>query len=352
MSFSRPTLSELDSRILQDALSRFNALSNTPRYNLLKALCKTDAGLYHLVYGNLDFLSKQIFPDTAESEYLRAHWSDRVPPLPASFATGEAVFTGNDGSPIPAGLLLQSDAGINYSLQAAVSVNGANITGTVKALTAGAAGNLAAGSKLTIVSTLPAGVDSEVTVDADGISGGADSESDEEYLSRVLEYLRTGARYGKPGDWKAWGLDALAEVSKGFEIPNFGNTGALLLQVIAGNQVEGVNQVSDLETIEAYLSSVAPPVPFLVKTPELIPLNPTIILLLAEDTEINRTNVLNRLKQFLDVVAKPALTITQGALEDVVIDGVEITDATVTLVGGSVYASALQYPVLGAVAWA
>jgi uncharacterized phage protein gp47/JayE len=204
MSYSRPTLPELDLRIQQDFFSRFLPLAKTTRYNILTILTKTNAGLYHLVYGNLDFLSKQIFPDSPEGEYLRAHWSDRVPPLAPSFAVGPAVFSGNDGSPIPAGLLLQSNTGIFYSLQAAVSIDGETVTGYVKSLTAGSEGNLAEGSPLTIVSTLPPGVDSDVTVGTGGVSGGSNGESDEEYLSRVLNYIRTGQRYGKPGDWAAW----------------------------------------------------------------------------------------------------------------------------------------------------
>jgi hypothetical protein len=113
-----------------------------------------------------------------------------------------------------------------------------------------------------------------------------------------------------------------------------------------------VIQVSDLEVVVDYLSSVAPPVPFLVKTPEIVPLDPTIALPPEEDTALAREHIESRLKQYLEVKAKPVLTITEGELEAIVIDGVEITSADVTLDGGLKYFSALQYPVLGDIAWA
>jgi hypothetical protein len=351
MGFDRPTLDELKERIYEDQATRFNPISKTPRYNLLKVLAYVDAGKFHQLNGDLEYLSKQIFPDTAEGKYLRAHWSDRVAPNYASVATGSVVFTGTDGVSVPTGLLLTSDAGQVYYVESQVTVASGTATATVKAQEAGSDANLSAGASLTISSTVPSGLSSSATVGTGGIAGGVDAESDSTYLTRVLNYIRTGNRYGKPGDFAAWAVDSSSTVSKGFEVKNYGPLGALLIQVIGGNQTDGVTQVGNIDTVADYIAAVAPPIVFTVKTPELVELNPSIALLAGEDTEANRTTALSLMKQYLEITAKPGCTITAGGLRDSFVDGTTITDATVTLTGGNKVCTVLQYPVLGTPTW-
>lgn len=352
MAFDRPSLDDLKTRTYEDLSTRFKPIDKTPRYNLLKVLSFVDAGKYHQLYGDLNFLSRQIFPDTAEGKYRRAHWSDRVPPNYASVATGPVTFSGVDGTPVPAGLLLTAQNGQTYYVDGRAVVVSGKVSATVKAQEPGADANLEAGSSLDIASAVPPGLASAAVVAAGGISGGVDAETDDAYLARVLNYIRTGARYGKPGDWAAWAQDSSASVSKAFEVKNFGPLGALLVQVIAGSQASGVTQVGNLDAVADYISSVAPPIIFTVKTPELIALNPSIALLDDEDTVANRTSVKSLLQQYLEVVAKPGCTITAGGLRDAFVDGTTITDATVNMVGGNKVCTVLQYPVLGDITWA
>jgi uncharacterized phage protein gp47/JayE len=71
------------------------------------------------------------------------------------------------------------------------------VTVHVKAQNTGTQTNLAPGRKLSIVSSIPSGIDSEAVVIGNGITGGADAESGEEYLARVLLWLRNPNRCGK-----------------------------------------------------------------------------------------------------------------------------------------------------------
>lgn len=351
MGYDRPTLTELNDRIYQDFSTRFNPLAKSTRYNLLQILSKVDAGKYHQLYGDLGFLSKQIFPDTAENEFLRAHWSDRVPPNYAVAAIGPAVFVGSNGAPIPEGLLLSSAGGQDYYLESQVVIAGGSGTGQIKALVAGAGANLEAGSTLTISSAVPSGISSEVTIGAGGITGGVDAETDEAYLSRVLLFIRNGNRYGRPGDFAAWAIDSSAGVSNAFEIKNFGPLGALLIQVIGGNHTEGVTQVGNLDVVREYLDTVAPPIVFTVKTPELLTLNPAIHLVPAEDTVANRELVIQRLQIYLGLTSKPGMSYTAGMLRDAIVDGVVITDASIAIADAVVNSTVLQLFTLGAPTW-
>jgi uncharacterized phage protein gp47/JayE len=311
--------------------------------------------MYHQLLGDLDFLSKQIFPDTAEGAYLREHWSSKTTPLYAVAASGEVTITGTANRPVPSGVVFGAASGEHYYLDKSYRL-GANgrVTAVVKAENPGAQGNLAPGEKLAIISAIPAGVASEAAVSGRGIIGGADAETDEEYLARVLAALRTPSRYGRKDDFALWARDASAEVSAAWEFKQFGVFGAVLIQVLKGNQIDGVHPVDNLVEVRDYINSNAPPVLFEVRTPSIIPINPSASLLHQEDSQENRELAVNRMKAYMQVAARPGAQITAGALRLAVIDGVTITDITVKLGGSTVGITAttiLEYPYIGEVTW-
>jgi len=355
MAFSRDSLQVLKERTLANYLSLFKPLDRTPRYNLVSVMANIDAGLFHMLQGDLVFLSKQIFPDTAEGEYLRAHWSSLVSPLYAVAAMGKTEVSGVTGKPVPAGTVFKSDSGKRYFSEKAVRVGDeGNVLVDIRAEEAGLDSNLTAGSQLSIVSAISSEINLKSVVGTDGIYGGVDTESDEKYLSRVLIHLRNPIRYGQRGDYAAWALDSTPEVTSAWEFKNFGVFGALLIQVISGNQRNGVYQTRNLAAVRDYISAVSPPIVFDVRTPDIVSINPEIKLLPLEDSQENRETVELRLKTYLQHTAKPGVIYTSGALRESIIDGVRITNVTVKIDGdisGGFKTTILQYPVLGELAW-
>ena len=355
MPFSRDSLATLLDRVYQNYKALFKPIDQTPRYNLLKVFASSDAGMYHQLLGDLEFLSNQIFPDTAISDYLRLHWSDRVPPLHAVSAVGTIKITGVPGVAVPAGLVFASAAGKNYFTESAYRIGDDGTVGArVKADEAGTASNLGVDQELSMVSSIPVGVDSKAMTTDKGIAGGADGETDEDYLARVLLALRNTTRYGKPGDFAAWAVDSSAEVTKAWEFKNYSVFGALLIQVINGNQFDGVHPVGNLDIVVEYIGKVAPPILYTVMTPDIISINPSISLLPAEDTTENRGIVTNRLLTYLQATASPGVSYTAGQFRDAIIDGVNISYATVRIHGstiGRIDTTVLQYPKLGVITW-
>jgi uncharacterized phage protein gp47/JayE len=355
MPFKRDSLGVTLDRMYANYVSLFKPLDKTPRQSLLKVFSAVDAGIYHQLLGDLDFLSLQLFPDTATGAYLREHWSSSVPPLCAAASAGKAEVSGNAGISVPAGTVFKSASGKRYFTEKAYRIsNNGQVLADVKAENAGLDSNLQAGSLLAIVSSLPAGINSKAVVWNEGILGGSDAESDEEYLGRVLVTLRNPVRYGQKGDYAAWALDATPEVTGAWEFKNFGIFGAVLIQVINGNHTNGVYQVRNLTAVKEYISSVSPPVVFDVRTPSLIPINPEIELPPFENTQRNRELAEQRLKAYLQQNAQPGVQITSGMLRIAVIDGINITDAVIKLAGdiiGVIKITVLEYPVLGAVTW-
>jgi len=355
MAFQRDSLPVLKEKTLANYYSLFKPLDKTPRHNLVSILANVDAGLSHMLQGDLVFLSKQLFPDTAEGEYLRSHWSLFVPPLYAIAAIGKVEVYGVVGVSIPVGTVFKSTSGKRYFTEKSFRIlNDGKTLVDVKAEETGTDSNLTAGSSLSIVSAIFSGVDSKAVVGAEGILGGTDPESDEAYLHRVLVYLRNPTRYGKSGDYAAWAIDASPEVSNAWEFKNFGVFGALLIQVINGNQQNGIYQVNNLPAVRDYISAVSPPIVFEVRTPALVSINPELKLLPQEDSQENRDLAATRLKTYLQYTAKPGIYLTSGALRESIIDGVKITNITVKISGdiaGSLQTTILEYPVLGEITW-
>jgi uncharacterized phage protein gp47/JayE len=205
VAFNKDSLKVLQDRTYSNILSLYKPIDKTPRYNILYVLANVDAGMFHLLQGDLSFLAKQLFSDTAEGEYLRTHWASRVPPLYAVAAIGKVMVNGNAGVSVPAGCVFRSSAGKRYFTEKAFIIGSdGKVLVDVKAENAGTESNLEAGSTVSIASTIPTGVDSAAIVGDAGILDGSDAESDEEYLSRVLVTLRNPSRYGQRGDFAAW----------------------------------------------------------------------------------------------------------------------------------------------------
>lgn len=355
MPFKRDSLSAIQDRVYANYTGLFRPLAKTPRHSLLKVLAQVDAGIYHQLLGDLDFLALQLFPDTATGEYLRDHWSSRVTPLAASRAAGAVDVSGLPNAAVPSGLVFRSSGGSKYHTERSHKTDGSGRASVpVKAAVAGLEGNLQAGDEVKIISVVPSGIDTAAVVAEGGISGGADAETDAEYLARVLLNLRNPVRYGKAGDWAAWAMDSSPEVSAAWEFANFGPFGAILVQVINGNQNDGVSPVGGLAAVREHISENAPFVTFDVRTPVLVSINPVFSLPPAGDSQQARILAESRTKAYLQRIAKPGCAVTAGALRLAIVDGVDITDVVVKIDGstaGVLKTTVLQYPVPGEISW-
>lgn len=206
MPFSIPTLPELIARIEQSLATRLGVE--------LPQIRRTNAGVFARVESEAAFtlveyqrwISQQPIYDTAEAEIM-ARWAsiwgiDRVG---ASAAAGDVVFTGTNGTVIPAGTLLQRADGVEYTTDAEATIAAGTATVAVSASAPGAAGNADAAEILDMVSPV-AGADSRATVDS-GLVGGADAESDDSLRSRLLDRIRTPPHGGNAADYRKWTLE-------------------------------------------------------------------------------------------------------------------------------------------------
>ena len=200
--FNRPLLADLISRIRADIAGRL-AVDDPLRRSDLEVHARVHAGSAHSMYGYLDWMFKQLMPDTAEAEYLDRHASIwlTTPRIAAVSATGQVTFTLQAGAVIPSGTLLRAFDNVEYQTTADATVSGLSATAPLSAVLPGVSGNRSTGQTLTLVSPIT-GVQASALCGE--LSGGAETESDDALRARVLERIQEPPNGGSSLDYVAW----------------------------------------------------------------------------------------------------------------------------------------------------
>lgn len=178
-------------------------------HGMLNALCTVYATGLWGVHQHHRWNGDQLIADTAEFESLRLHAASYdIFQRPATRAIGRVLFEGVSSTAIPQGLRLRGVSGVTYE-----TLEGAEVDGSgealvdIQAVDPGAAGNLGAGSVLTLISPL-AGLDPQsAAVDEDGLAGGADAESPQSLLDRYIARKRQVPMAGAEYDYPRWVLE-------------------------------------------------------------------------------------------------------------------------------------------------
>lgn len=250
MAFKRPSLPELIARVDQDVTSRLSVSQASLDVRLTKVLSTAEAGVAHGLYGYLQWLEKQLFPETCDDDLLHLH-SAGVPRRLASKSTGNVIFEGTDGAVIASGTALTID-GVDYETVEEVQIAGGTVTAQISAIEAGAAGDREAGAELSLVSPLP-GVLATATVDATGLQGGADIEGFDTWRDRIMLRRARVPRGGARGDWEGWALE-VPGVTRAWEDPLGMGPGSVVLRIMADDAGDGpLPSVQLLQAVADYI---------------------------------------------------------------------------------------------------
>ena len=257
MPFTRPTLTELISRIQSDIESRLPGTDPRLRRAALSVLARTLSGAAHGLYGYLDWLADQILPDTADTDHLD-RWASiwGLSRKAATAATGSASFTGTDGAVIPAGATLQRSDGGEFTLDADATVAAGTLTAAVTGSVAGTDGNTAAGSSLTLVNPI-AGINSTGTVAAGGFTGGTDTETDDELRARLLARLQQPPHGGASFDYVAWALE-VSQVTRAWVFPERLGAGTVGVSFVCDDLDPIIPTAAVVAAVQDHLNLVRP----------------------------------------------------------------------------------------------
>lgn len=254
MSYARPTLAELIARIQTDFNTRLPGGDSRLRRGFIYVLARVIAGVSHGLYGFIQWVFKQVFPDTADGENLE-RWANiwQKTRKAADKATGIATITGVEGSAIQSGTLLRTASEVEYITTAAASIPVAGtVNVAIEAVIAGDDGNIDSGTQLFFVEPID-GVQSTATSGA--VTGGADTESDASLLARLLDRLRQPPMGGSENDYKQWARD-VAGVTRAWVYPQLIADNSVTVRFMTDNlTADGIPTAQLVQDVEDYISA-------------------------------------------------------------------------------------------------
>jgi len=288
MPYTTPDYRQIRADILRDIANQLPSAATGADSDFAVRANATASSIEGL-YEHQKWIVRQVFPDTADSDYLERHASLRnIPRKAASAATGTVHFSGTVGSAVPIGTEAKTNDGIAFVTTAAGVIGaGGTVDIAAQAVLAGLAGNQSASAVLTL-SAAPGGVQSQATIVT--MTGGTDIETDAALLARVLYDIRLPPAGGAKHDYYAWAM----------EVP--GVTDAYVFtQRRAINGVDVVIETSGglpsaqlIADVTAYIDTQRPPcVDLLVMAPTLVVVDIAAALTLSGTTLADATTRIN-----------------------------------------------------------
>lgn len=247
--FYIPTFEEIRDAILRDTQSLLpdaDVSNDSDHFVHASRLAACAVGQY----AHQAWIMRQIFPDTADTEYLERHAALRgIVRKKASHASGHAKVFGIAGAKIEADTEIKAGDLFYRTLEdASISRNGtANIA--IRAEIAGSTHNTAE-TAATFMST-QVNVQADCTIEA---MGGSEAESDRALLNRLLERIRRPPAGGNKHDYRHWALE-IDGVANAYVYPLRRGLGTVDV-VIVGD--EGVVSKEIIEKTQSYIDEMRP----------------------------------------------------------------------------------------------
>lgn len=352
MAWQRPTLTDLIDRTKADMVSRIDGITSILRRSVLGVLARVLAGACHEIYGYLAWLSRQILPDTAETEYLN-RWARiwKITRNAATYATGTVTLTGTDGSIIPAGTELQRSDETIYTTDADGTISGGTVDVAVTASVAGDSGNADAGETLTLTSTV-SGVTSTATAAA--ITGGADQESDAGLRARLLTRIQEPPHGGADFDYTAWALET-AGVTRAWCYPLWLGPGTVGVCIVRDFDASMIPDAAEIATVQAYIDALRP-VTAAVTVFAPTPVDLDLSITLTPNTAAAQAAVQAEIEDLLIREAEPedgagSGTILLSHIREAISIATGETDNALTSPSANVTHNAGEIAVMGTITW-
>jgi len=351
MTFPIRTYAGIKSDILRDTQSPLPDAAVTTDSDFGVRAAATAAAVEGL-YSHQAWIARQIFPDSADKEYLEKHAELKgLTRKRATAAQGAATFTGTAGAAIAVGTEVKTVAALSFVTTEAGTI-GPDTTGTggtalvpVQASATGTESNLASGTALTLTSA-PSGVQGAATLTT-ATTGGTVAETNAELLARLLDVLRNPTGGGNKADWRRWAL-AVDGVSEAYVFPLRRGLGTVDVCITSAG---GLPSAAILAACRAHLDEERPPgaSDFQVLAPSLVAVAVSVKVRLSGLTKAQAETAIETALGVYFATLEPGDTAYLSRIETAIsgVDGV--VDRQVTSPTASVAVGAIEWPRLGVV---
>jgi uncharacterized phage protein gp47/JayE len=260
MPFSRPTLTEVISRVKSDFNTYVDDAITFLRRSVYDVFSKAFGAAHHTQYDYLEYAKDQLFILTADEEHLEKHGSEYgILKENGDRATGSVIISGTVGTVIAAQTELQSATDNIYKTDSSATIAaGGTVTVVVTAAEVGNDYNEDAGSILTFVNPL-AGANNNTTIATGGISGGTDEDTVEEYRAAILTRKRQPPHGGAEGDYIVW-CKEYSGVTRAWESPQYYGPGTIGVSFVLDNEDDIFPDETTRAAVKAYILSHSDPI--------------------------------------------------------------------------------------------
>lgn len=276
--------------------------------NTFYVVTKVFALLLRGLYQRQEKIHRQARIVTADGEALAEHAADvGLSRNPATYARGNCTVVTVAGSEIPAGTRVLRTDGTVFTTVNSVIAAGASTTVAVKALEAGKAANTLSGATLSLET--PITDVGAFTVDASGLSGGVEIETDASLRSRLLNRSRNPPHGGSPPEFVGWAREfpGVTRVFVKRATPSAGSV--TILFMMDDTYATGIPVANDVAALKEHLEDVAPSMAnIVVQAPTPKPINVTISFF--EDVPAVRDAITAELKAMFRRRAQPGTAAT------------------------------------------
>jgi uncharacterized phage protein gp47/JayE len=286
---SIPELTNNAARWLQQSLSLAQQTANPATLTAtdlalarsnVQALAFVQGTGLHGAYRYLrDFIARQAVPIYAVGEFLDGWLATYgLVRKPAVAAAGLVQGTGVADAVLSAGVLLQASNGQTYRVTTSITVPvGGVVQAQVLAVIPGVAGELGAAATLSLISPVT-GIDSPFSTTA-GISGGADSETDDQAIYRLQQRLSNEPMGGSPADYARWALE-VPGITRAWGVRNPSGATTAGVIIMADANTNGLATSIQQGAVYTYITDPkrGPPDELFVIIPTLVPVNITVHL--------------------------------------------------------------------------
>jgi uncharacterized phage protein gp47/JayE len=231
--------------------------------SVLRVMSDSQGALCHATLQYIDWLALQLLPDTAEQEWLDRHgniWlvnSDGTTGRKlATLASGTILLTGTIGTDVPSGTEFTASS-VTYETTEELTLDSVATNCPVRALDPGAIGNLDEGTQVGLVDDVP-GLDSIATVVE--ITGGVDTENDNDLRARILHRIRNPPMGGAAADYVTWAL-AVPGVTRAWAAPNEMGIGTMTVRFLMDDlraSDNGWPTTTDIQSVADYIDKMRP----------------------------------------------------------------------------------------------
>lgn len=297
MAFQIPSLPDLVTRARRAFRNYLPGSDAWLWPNNLNPTAKVIGGALHEAFGFLDYIARQKFALTADTEHLDLHGAEfGVPRKPAAPARGAVLLTIVGGAQIAAGAIFRRSDAIEYRSLVTVAIEGdGTLSVDVVATSDGKLTTALAETPLEIVSGVSGG-DIVAEVASGGINGGADVEDDESYRARILFRKRNPPHGGSAADYVLW-ASQVSGVSRVFVERLWNGCGTVRVFVLMDDLYShGIPPSPEISRVADFIETVRPAGALVtVAAPVSVPVNITIEGL-SPDTLKVREEVLAELR--------------------------------------------------------